>query len=341
MPLFAQKANYLKKFESVLASDYSIDYSTSRIVSKSKTGNAIHFFELGYFINSNTILENFNYNDDVINNILSKAHKGIAEYEWIVTDVSKQSQNYSMKGKEFILYEGYLFRYIAEYLYKNPNSKVSDKDLVKKTFFKWYNKSLTENGDASLLYGIRLHMGSHWATVALYLTKLDPENISIYKKFIDEYNLQLKNNLKLIPVEKKHCYIWNSTYSNAFSNILKKRKKEVVVQDVSHGNHVVQYVIDSYNLEYGFWSKEDLNFFKNTLTSLIWKNKNKPADFVDGSFSKSNGMGWKQSDGWMKLMNVLKDKELYVIYNDYYKTNGTKIDKFYPNIQFYANMHTF
>lgn len=337
---FSQNINYKTKFDSVICDNYYTDYSIKRIMAKSKGGNAIHFFELSYFVNANTMVNNFAYNDQVIQNIINSADYENNSYKWIVTDVDSKSQNYIMKGKEFILYEGYLFRYIAEYLYKNPNSRISDRNIVKKTFFKWYNKSVKENGDASLLYGIRLHMGTHWATVASYLLKSDPENAKIYSDFIDMFNRQLRHNLKIVNINGESCYIWNSSYDEAFSNILKVRKKETVIQDVSHGNHIIQYVIDSYSLGYKYWTTTDLRCFSSTLKNIIWKNPEIPTDNVDGTFSPPS-MGWKQSDGWMKLMNVNHDITLYNIYNSYYRKNANKIDKFYPNIQFYANMQVF
>lgn len=328
--------DYARKYNETLLNS-KVDGNINSIERFSLNKNVLAFMEIGYFLNANNITGNYRYNDNIINNVISTGNKKRkSSYKWVVTNVAPSSGNYSMKGKEFIIFEGYLFRYIAQYECLNPNNNLKDSNFTKSNFMKWYNKSMKENKDPSTLYGIRLHMGSHWATVATYLTKTDSRNKELYQSFIDEYDKQLKKSLKIVEVKGKKCYVWNSTYEENFTNILKKRKKETVIQDVSHGNHIVQYVIDSYNLGSDVWKKKDLERFANTLKYIIWKDKNKPADRVDGSFS--NAMGWKQSDGWMKLMVILNDKELFEIYDSFYKNNSNKVDKFYPNLQYFANM---
>ncbi|WP_277632263.1 hypothetical protein [Avrilella dinanensis] len=336
---YSQDIDYLSEFNKVLNSEYSVGYSKKRIESKSKRGNSINFLELGYYINSNNIILNKDNSYVVIQNIISSSLKNESQYKWIVTSVSESHSNYSEKGKEFMLYEGYLFRYIAEFQYLYPNRFLSDPDFTKNNFFKWYDRSIEKHRDASSLYALRLHIGSHWATVAAYLTKLDSTNTKIYKSFIDEYDKQLKKSLKIVKVNGNECYIWNSTYKENFTNNLKNRKKQTIIQDVSHGSHIVQYVIDSYKLGSSSWSKKDLERFANTLKYIIWKDKSKPSDNVDGTIgAESTGSGWKQSDGWMKLMNVLNDEELYEIYDNFYNENINKINMNYPYIQFLANM---
>lgn len=335
------QTNYRQKYNETLLNS-KVDGNIGSIKMLSLNKNVLAFMEIGYFINGHNISANYAHIDGVINNVISvgKEKRG-TNYKWIVTKVAPSNGNYSMKGKEFILFEGYLFRYIAQYQYLNPTNKISDPDFVKNIFLKWYNRSMEQNGDASTLYGIRLHMGSHWATVAAYLTKLDPKNQALYKSFVSIYDEQLKKSLKVVIHEGKECYVWNSTYKDGFTNVLKKRKKEVAIQDVSHGNHIVQYVVDAYNLGFDSWTKKDLERFANTLKYLIWNNKSKPSDYVDGTYSNTSGikgMGWKQSDGWMKLMVVLKDRELFTIYDNFYKKNSSKINKFYPNLQYFANM---
>lgn len=332
--------DYLDKYNNTLT-NVNVDNNMDLIKHYSTNKNVLKFMELGYFINGNTIAANFAVNDNIINNIILSGNRNSRnDYKWTVKNVSINSLNCSKEGEEFVLYEGYLFRYIAQYQYIYNRNKISDKNFAKNNFFKWYNKSVEQNGDASLLYGIRLHMGSHWATTAAYLMKLDPENKSLYNNFINQYNTQLRKSLKTININGKECYIWNSTYPDQFTKILKNRKKEIEIQDVTHGNHIIQYIIDCYSLGIGNWSKNDLVKFSNTLKYIIWKN-NLPTDNVDGSSTKNISLaktGWKQSDGWMKLMTVLKDKELYEIYDNYYKNNSSKVNKFYPNLQFFALM---
>src|SRR5699024_6634937 len=237
---FSQTQDYLFKFNDVLNAKYSIGYSKKRIDSKSKRNNAHHFLEIGYFINANNLLGNKDISYEIIQNIIKSSTKKNGEYSWIVTDISPNDRNFSQKGKEFMLFEGYMFRYIAEFQYLYPNKILEDPSFVKEIFFKWYEKSNNSHGDASSLFGLRLHIESHWATVASYLTKLDPENASIYKGVIRKFDDQLRKSLKLIKINGKECYIWNSTYPDKFVNNLRKRNIEPRVQDVSHGNHIVK-----------------------------------------------------------------------------------------------------
>lgn len=46
--------------------------------------------------------------------------------------------------------------------------------------------------------------------------------------------------------------------------------------------------------------------------------------------------GWKQSDGWMKLINY--NSSLKNIYNLYYKINKNKINKSSIGLQYIANL---
>src|SRR5690554_907842 len=339
---YSQDIDYLSEFNKVLNSEYSVGYSKKRIESKSKRGNSINFLELGYYINSNNIILNKDNSYVVIQNIISSSLRSSDLYKWIVTSVSESHSNYSEKGKEFMLYEGYLFRYIAEFQYYFPNIPLKDFYFSKKNFNKWYDRSIARHNDASSLFGLRLHIGSHWATIALYLIELDPQNKELYKSFIDKYDSQLKKSLEIIKVDNNECYVWNSTYPEKFVNNLKNRNIGEIVQDVSHGSHIVQYVIDSYKLGSEVWTETDLRRFANTLKYIIWQDRLNPSDNVDGTYKTGiSTSGWKQSDGWMKLINVLNDKELFDIYDAFYKNNINNINKNYPYIQFFANMAIF
>jgi len=339
----AQRIDYLSKFENTLSAGYSEAYSQKRISSKSTRGNSIFFLEIGYYLNSNNMLGKQDISYKVIQNIIESSTSHNNQYRWIVKDVSPQSRNFSQKGKEFPLYEGYLFRYIAEFQYLYPNKILYDPHFARSNFLKWYNRSLADHGDASSLYGLRLHIGSHWATTAAYLLKIDSENARTYASFIDLYDKQLKKSLKIVNVRGNECYIWNSTYNDRFTNVLKKRKKEAIIQDVSHGNHIVQYVVDSYKLGSSSWTKKDLERFANTLKFIIWQDRSKPSDNVDGTYDSETKVssGWKQTDGWMKLMNILDEKQLFEIYDSFYNTHSRKLNTNYPYLQYYANMAIF
>jgi hypothetical protein len=71
----------------------------------------------------------------------------------------------------------------------------------------------------------------------------------------------------------------------------------------------------------------------------MWdKSKLSFSAYIDGSpgdSEASQNSGWKQSDGWMKLL--FYDQSLYPVYSAFYESKKAFIDKTYANIQFYAN----
>src|SRR5699024_6709323 len=135
---FSQTTNYLNEFNNVLNAEYSIGYSKKRIASKSIRNNAHHFLEIGYFINANNLLGNKDISYEIIQNIIRSSIKKNGEYNWIVTAISPNDRNFSQKGKEFMLFEGYMFRYIAEFQYLYPEKTLENPSFVKENFLKWY-----------------------------------------------------------------------------------------------------------------------------------------------------------------------------------------------------------
>jgi len=359
----SQDINFSSKFNSVLNSGKYYN-SKINIRSYSKGGNAQNFLLLGYYLNSNDIMfkstGNISYlknNEEVINAIKKSGlqvdeNVSKKEYKWQAKIKSGQS-NYSMNNQEFMLYEGYILRYIAEYYFllkKNQNklNLVADVDFLRTNFFKWYDFSLSNYDDDSSLQSLRTHMGSHWATLAMYLYLLDnnEKNKTIYKSVYTRFSNSLAKNLKLVDMQNEKGYVWNSTWDTPFTNYLvdkrKLRKERSEIQDVSHGNHIVQFIIDSYELGLNSWTLKDIQYFSNTLKLKIWNASSLTfSDNVDGSplIGKYKGSGWKQSDGWMKLM--MYDQDLYPIYKRFYLKNARIIDGSSLNLQFYSNFVEF
>lgn len=342
------KINYAKLFRNSITSIQS-DYYYGKMYKNAESGNAMRFLEVGYFVNSinefykrtgNT--QYLYHNKNIIQKLRNSSQTLAKGNKWIVNFARKSDTNYGMLNKEFILYEGYLFRYLAQYIYitKQIGQEYSEGlQFVKENYEKWAERNITKYGDMGEMYGLRLHMGSHWATVALYLYKITGE--SKYKDFYDSFNKQLKLALKTTVIKGSTCYIWNSTYPTRFNNLLnqKNRKYPIEKQDVSHGNHIVQFIIDSYQCKMGGWNINDVTKMCNTLKFIIWANPSNPSDNVDGSINNSkllHNTGWKQTDGWMKLIQF--DSNLRSIYDEYYRDNDFKVNKFNPFPQFYVNM---
>ena len=342
----------------------NINTSSQSMILAAQESNSNRFIEIGYFINANNIMflksnderylfNNFEITDALVKNTVFK--NGFPT--WFAKIKSKTDTNIQMNNKEFMLYEGYLFRYLAEFLYIVEKHNISNKghlltvDFINLNFMKWREKSFSLYNDNSFFINSRIHIGALWATTALYLSELTLKN-DYYISFYNEFNNLLKINIKLQKSNgiKPSCYVWHSTYDNltkskiALERKISKKDRSPVIQDVTHGNHIIQFVIASYKMKKGNWSRKDLLLFTNTLKFNIWNSANYSfTDNVDGtSFdvkSKLRGSGWKQTDGWMKLMEY--DPHLYSIYLSFYKiaSNKVKINKSYLNLQFYALMY--
>lgn len=346
--------NFEKKFQNVIESEDN--YNTlDKLLRRSRNNNVLNFMELSYSFNANTLMytktKDIKYieiGNELVSNVFNvKENKNrFDSKKWRFS--STTSRHAHLVGKEVFLFEGYLLRYIAEYLFvtkdiqKDSYLFKSALENLESRFIYWHKESQKKFKDNSDLLGVRVHMGAQKASLALFLYKMSnsEQNRNIYKSFYDEYNKGLKQNLRIVKENNYECYIWNSTWDNAIANqvsdLKRNNKYPTKIQDVSHGNHVIQFMIDSYILEEGAWDKRDLERVVNTLKFKI-SNDGGFADNVDGSASKDSSVkntGWKQSDGWMKLIKY--DKALVKIYESFYDSNKSKIDNSMWNLQFYA-----
>ncbi|MDG2433288.1 hypothetical protein [Flavobacterium sp.] len=367
---FAQSANHGIDFKALFDNTVSginqanTNTSIKSMILAAEESNSNRFIEIGYFINANNIMflksnderylnNNFEITDALVKNTVFK--NGFPR--WFAKIKSKTDTNIQMNNKEFMLYEGYLFRYLAEFLFIVKKHNISNKghlltaDFINLNFIKWKEESFSIYNDNSFFINSRIHIGALWATTALYLSELTLKN-DYYISFYNEFNDLLKTNIKVQKgsITKPSCYVWHSTYDNltkskiALERKISKKDRSPIIQDVTHGNHVIQFIIASYKLKRGNWSKKNLLLFTNTLKFNIWNGADHSfTDNVDGSSfdvkSKLRGSGWKQTDGWMKLMEY--DHDLYSIYLSFYKiaSNKVKINKSYLNLQFYALMY--
>lgn len=334
--------------------DYNLAMKTNRsygndaIKSFSKSKNAYDFMALGYFLNANTNMYlktgNVAYlesNLAVIKPILlDNSSASYTKNNWKM-NVAKGNQNAVVNGQEHLISEAYFFRYVGEFLYvirERGLFKNYQGDILKGleySFSKWKDRSFAKYGDYSLLFHQRLHTGANWATVALYLNEFDPSGRAGYTTFIDQFDDQLNKALVLKSKWGQKYYIWNSTYPEQFCTALKSIKRYApVVQDVSHGNHVVLYLLKARELGNKNWYTLNFDYLSNTLKINILK-KNGFADNVDGSTSASVvNTGWKVSDGWYKL--IYKDKSLYRMFEKSLMNYKSKIKGSSLEGQFYS-----
>ena len=70
-----------------------------------------------------------------------------------------------------------------------------------------------------------------------------------------------------------NAYVWNSTYDDVSGTDASGTKKSVI-QDVSHGNHVVAYIIAAHEFGDKNWSKTDIDKIANTFKKNVFNKKN-------------------------------------------------------------------
>ena len=360
---FAQKSSppsyFLKLFDKDRAKmlyEKSIDLSSS--------GNTHDLMPLRAYLGANNALvsvtpdwEVIAYQRKLIDNIINTARvsenipNNMSPYHdeykgWIST--SKKSTY----NEEVILYEGYSFLYIAQFLFllqENHwiNLSPENSDWWQKTvsfleqniWTKWLNRSkiINKNNYRYFLRG-RTYMASHWAGIAMYLKKMTADSLikKECEKLQQQYDLLLKRNLKPNPAYPAAFY-WNATYDNADGTDAVGTRSGIV-QDVSHGNHVISYIVAAYKMGDKNWLPEDIDKLCNTVKLVLYnKEDNSFHDNVDGSTDPSRA-GWGNfvADGWVKLADY--DTAVQAIFKNF-EASGKMLKKYNQELQFKANLN--
>ncbi|MCO5235652.1 MAG: hypothetical protein M9933_05220 [Chitinophagaceae bacterium] len=255
-------------------------------------------------------------------------------------------------NNEAFLFEGYVFQYITRFLYLiNRNGWIFQSPehlqwynitlsfIEKNVWEKWITRSKLQYGSPNRIFlGVRTHMAAHWAGIALVLEKvsLNQELKNQCKALYSTYDLLLRRNLR-INVAHPDAYTWNCTWDNTDGTPAKK-DKEVFIQDVSHGNHVISYLITAIELESANWNMDDVNRFINTVEKIIYNPQNISFnDSVDGTPSPERpGWGNFQADGWIKLARY--DMKLQNVYMRFAETRADLLRRYSQSLQYYANL---
>ena len=219
--------------------------------------------------------------------------------------------------QEIPLFESYLFRYLAKmsYLVKTDAGLKADSEFIKRAdklsdfvktngWDKWYQRGEKQRpGCFPYLFRQRTHMTSHWAIVALYLRELSNSEAekANYSKFLSLFDQQLKDNFR---VGKNDAYVWNMTWDSAwpFGTACNKAPKSSIIQDVSHGNNVVTYVVEAHDLSKSVWSDVDIQRLANTVKYVLYNaEKNGFNKDLKGVFAANSSSCVGLSDGFVKL----------------------------------------
>ncbi len=248
--------------------------------------------------------------------------------------------------KEYPLYESYYYRYMAKMLYMTSQLPNRSKNNYQSQYTrvlnflkvdgweKWYERGLKESVCYPFLFRSRAHMTAHWATVAMYLNELvdEPARNTQYTAFLNLYNAQLRDNLR---VSRDNAYIWNQTWdSNWPLGTTCNKPSKGIIQDGSHGNHVIAYVVEGYELG-KYWSKQDISRFVQTVKTLLYNPSQK---FFYGDFNKkiddSFAAGLRFGDGFLKLARY--DDNLFHIFESVRKAQQNKYHYRYEEPQYVA-----
>jgi hypothetical protein len=361
------KKKWIQKFDLTFFSRDSLYGSQKRVNAMSKSGNAAAFIALGYSVDAlNTMYEatkDLKYlkaNKDIIENIInsstvSSIKSGNTRYRsWTIRSENSKFDN--IKGQDWMLDEGYVFRYVAAYLYllKKDNILIAHPEyknsynltlnyLEQDVWDKWQKKY--QDNWINVFCGSRTHIGSKWASLAMYLHKLTNDNTKrkSYSDLYQTFDRYFKKGLKTVPgANRDSFYVWNATWDYMPQKVAEyaKKKTSPQVQDVSHGNQVIQYLLLAYEFNDNNWNMRDIKKLGNTVKYGMWDTQKKNFfDAVDGSKPKESsliGTGKNQSDGWVKLAKYNKD--LVQLYNTFYSANTRSVDTSPLNIQFYAAM---
>src|SRR5690606_25852540 len=205
-----------------------------------------------------TLIDNLINSSRISRAIVNSTYDNKDEFRgWVVSKADRG--NKETINREIPLFESYTFFYIAEFLYLLKENRWIEKSIYNKQWWdktvqfverdvwtKWRSRSYRiYNRYNSTFLRNRTHMGSHWAGIAMYLGQItnDEEIVKQTDNLQRQYDLLLKRNLKL----RNGAYIWNSTYDDVRGTDAGKGKGNIV-QDCSHGNHVVAYVVAAYEV---------------------------------------------------------------------------------------------
>lgn len=354
---FKNEFDYLYRNEPSSHSSYR-DLSLRRSLSK----NSADFMLLSYMMDA--LITMYKATNDtkylreatlLIDNVIStsKVSENIRPNNYKYKDGYKSWTSPRTGFQESILYEGYLFRVVCDLLhFLNEKGwrelSVSNNNWYNATlgfvevhvWQKWISRSVSiYNNPYKLLLYSRTHMASHWASIALILERISSNNRikSEARSLYNQFDVLLKRNLKDNPIHP-NTYKWNSTWDDVRSTNAIGSKKSII-QDVSHGNQVVSYIMLSRRLNNKNWMDSHVQKLKNTLKYVVF-NTNGASFFdnLDRSSVGNKGSGRFQSDGWVRLGRG--DKEINSLYKQYvYKEFVRQKNKDYHRLQLYAHIY--
>lgn len=286
---------------------------TSSFLPMSTSLDSWQFYNLAYGIDGNTAMYRATgktqYLDRAllyVNNVVrnAKVSSSLSKSQFKDSYLGWASARSDTLGQEVPLFESYCWRYVTRLLrviretpelYNNATYRAQYDNLLafseRNMFEKWYKRSAN-----SYLYRVNTHMASHWAYIAMDLSRMttDATRKTTYLTVFNNINRNLPNystdaglrgQMRASPVNST-AYYWDDSWGSTARP----------GQDVAHGNGVMAYIVEASDAGME-WTSDDIRKFVVTLNSVIWPSAGRYTSYVDGS---STGTGWF-NDGFIKL----------------------------------------
>ncbi|WP_241759216.1 hypothetical protein [Pyxidicoccus parkwayensis] len=284
---------------------------TSDYLPRSNSLDSWQFYNLGYAIDGDTAMYRATgktqYLDRAllyVNNMVNhaKVSSSLPKSQFKDAYLGWASARSDTLGQEVPLFESYCWRYVTRMLrviretpalYGNATYRAQyDKLLAfteKNIFDKWYKR-----GANAYVYRNRTHMASHWAFIAMDLSRMttDAARKATYLTVFNNINRDLPNSTSSLRQQLRAGFVATPAYFWSAEWGATARPG----QDVAHGNNVIAFVVEAHDAGME-WTDDDMRKFIGTFNSAIWPSATKFANYVDGSGA---GNGWF-NDGLMKL----------------------------------------
>jgi hypothetical protein len=258
------------------------------------------------------------------------------------------------KDAQHALYESFLFRYVTRFLtvIHNDSNIMSDElyrrkynEIVlfteKNIWEKWHTRGL-EN-----IYRSRTFLAAHWAFIALNLHQIGSSKSAECLMVMEDFHFAgfpehpgsklngaaLNKQIQHDKINKRHFSWVNDTWDR-----LPDSKK--LVQDVSHANGLVAYLINAY-LYGSYFNYTDVLGLKELFWEVVWHDTpESPAPQDCFNFEKpcqnlTIGIGKFQADGWVKLGRIFPDIQHF--YEN--PKNLNVITEYLPHLSYNAFAH--
>lgn len=284
---------------------------TSSFLPKSQSLDSWQFYDLSYGIDGNTAMYRATgktqYMDRAllyVNNMVNhaKVSSSLPKSQFKDSYLGWASARSDTLGQEVPLFESYCWRYVTRMLrtiretpalYGNSTYKTQyDKLLAftERNMFEKWNK----RGANSYIYRVNTHMASHWAYIAMDLSKMttDATKKAQYLTVFNNINRDMPNNNSSLRGQLMNSPVNSSAYFWAAEWGSKSRPG----QDVAHGNGVMAFIVEAHDAGME-WTDADMRKFVATLNNVVWPSAKKYGNYVDGTGS---GTGWF-NDGFVKL----------------------------------------